>query len=108
MVEATANSSIDYQTVLNIILGILTVYLAIRNFMITVKKENQRESQEMTEVRVQLNQVMILLQDLQKDVRSSNADFRILSERVVKIETKLEATVAALEEIKKERENGKS
>lgn len=100
-------NSLDFQTILNILLGILTVYLAIRNFLITVKKENQRESQEMTEIRVQLNQVMGLLRDLQKDVRSSNADFRILSERVVKIETKLEATVAALEEIKKEQANGK-
>ena len=105
MVES--GNSMDFQTILNILLGILTVYLAIRNFLITVKKENQRESQEMTEIRVQLNQVMGLLRDLQKDVRSSNADFRILSERVVKIETKLEATVAALEEIKKEQANGK-
>ena len=105
MVES--GNSIDFQTILNILLGILTVYLAIRNLLITVKKENQRESQEMTEIRVQLNQVMSMLQDLQRDVRSSNADFRTLSERVVKIETKLEATVATLEAIKKEQANGK-
>ena len=90
----------DTQTVLNIILSFLTVYLALRNFVLTSKKDTRRESQEMTEIRVQLTQVMSLLKDLQKDVRTSTADFRALSDRVLIIETKLENTIADLVKMK--------
>lgn len=88
------------QTILNIILSAATVYLAIRNFALTTKKENQRESQEMTEIRVQLDQVMGMLRDMQKDFRTSTADFRALSERVIKLETKLEAAFTRIDELK--------
>lgn len=96
----------DNQTALNIFLSFVTVYLAIKNFSLTSKKDVQRESQEMTEIRVQLSQVMGLLRDLQKDVRTSTADFRALSDRVLIIETKLESTI---EELHKHKEiiNGK-
>ena len=97
----------DGQTTLNIILGLATLYLGIQNFQITRKKEEQRESREMTEIQVQLQQVMGMLRDVQKDIRSSTADFRALSERVVKLETKLENAFTQIEELKKERENGK-
>ena len=80
---------VEIQTVLNIFLSIITVYLAIRNFVLTSRKDIQRESQEMTEIRVQLSQVMDVLHDLQKDVRTSTADFRKLSDRVLILETKL-------------------
>ena len=96
----------DTQTLLNIILSVVTVYLAIKNFLLTAKKDTQRESQEMTEIRVQLSQVMGLLRDLQKDVRTSTADFRALSDRVLIIEERLSATMENLEKIKEEK-NGK-
>ena len=94
------------QTILNIILSITTVYLAVRNFSIDRQKDSKRESEEMTEIRVQLSQVMGLLRDLQKDVRTSTADFRVLSERVVIIETRLSAAFQRIDELKKELTNG--
>lgn len=93
----------DNQTFLNIILSIVTVYLAIRNFVTSSRKDLRRESQEMTEIRVQLQQLMSLLHDLQKDVRTSTADFRLLSERVVIIETNLKTIFLQIEEMKREK-----
>ena len=90
----------DIQTLLNIVLSMITVYLAIRNFVLASKKDTQRESQEMTEIRVQLTQVMGLLRDLQKDVRTSTADFRSLSDRVLIIETKLGSMIDDLAKMK--------
>lgn len=90
----------DTQTALNIILGLLSLWLAYRNFISGARKDTQRESQEMTEIRVQLTQVMSMLRDLQKDVRMSTADFRALSERVVVLETKLDAAFARIDELK--------
>lgn len=90
----------ETQTLLNIILSVITVYLALRNFILTSRKDVQRESEEMTEVRVQLNQVMSLLKDLQKDVRTSTADFRELSDRVLILETKLETAMNELNKLK--------
>lgn len=92
----------DGQTLLNILLALATLYLGIQNFQITRKKEEQRESREMAEIQVQLQQVMGMLRDVQKDIRTSTADFRALSERVVKIETKLDAAFAQIDELKKE------
>ena len=95
----------DTQTLLNIILSLITVYLALRNFVLTSKRNTQRESEEMTEIRVQLTQVMELLHDLQKDVRTSTADFRKLSDRVLILETKLEMAIEELTKMK-EGKNG--
>lgn len=90
------------QTILNIVLSAATVYLAIRNFALTSKKESQRESAEMAEIRTQLAQVMSMLRDLQGDMKSLNA----LTERVVAIETKLSV---ALDRIKKlEEDHGRN
>ena len=97
----------DNQTVLNIVLGIITTYLAIKNFIASGKKDVVRESQEMTEIKVQLSQVMGMLRDMQKDIRTSTADFRALSERVVIIETKVEDAFQRIDELKKGAENGK-
>lgn len=92
----------DNQTLLNIGLALLSAYLAVRNFILASKKDVQRESQEMTEIRVQLSQVMGLLRDLQKDVRTSTADFRALSDRVLIMETKLESAIDDLAKLKGE------
>lgn len=96
----------ENQTILNIVLSLITVYLAVRNFILTQKRDTQRESQEMTEIRVQLSQVMGLLRDLQKDVRTSTADFRALSDRVLIIETKLSSAMETIAAMKEEK-NGK-
>lgn len=96
----------DTQTVLNIILSLITVYLAARNFILTSRKDVQRESQEMAEIHAQLTQVMGLLRDLQKDVRTSTADFRALSDRVLIVETKLAAATETINKMKEEN-NGK-
>lgn len=97
----------DTQTILNIILSCITVYLALRNFVLVSKKDTQRESQEMTEIKVQLSQLMGMMRDIQKDVRTSTADFRALSERVAIIDTKLAAAFTRIDEMKKEIANGK-
>lgn len=93
----------DWRTFLDIILALLAAYLGYRNLTMATKKDTQRESQEMTEIRVQLNNVMGMLRDLQKDMKNVG----VLSERVVKIETKLELAFQQLDEIKKELNNGK-
>jgi len=93
----------DTQTVLNILLSAATVYLAIRNFTLNSKKDTQRESQEMTEIRVQLTQVMGLLRELQRDVRTSTADFRALSDRVLIIEERLSNAMDDLGKLKEEK-----
>lgn len=93
----------DWQTFLNIILALLAAWLAFRNYAMASRKETRRESEEMTEIRVQYNQVMGMLRDLQKDMKSVG----VLSERVVKIETKLELAFQQLDELKKEFNNGK-
>ena len=85
----------DNQTLLNIGLALLSAYLAVRNFILTSKKDVQRESQEMTEIRVQLTQVMGLLRDLQKDMKSVS----VLSERFVAIETRLAEIFSRLEKL---------
>ena len=97
----------DIQTLLNIVLSIITVYLALRNFVLASKKDTQRESQEMTEIKVQLSQLMDMTRDLQKDIRTSNADFRLLSERVAVMDSKLADAFARIDELKKEHSNGK-
>ena len=90
------------QTLLNIGLSMITVYLAIRNFVLTSRKESQRESAEMAEIRTQLSQVMGMLRDMQKDIRTSTADFRELNGRVIIIETRL---TEAFERLKKMEES---
>ena len=93
------------QTILNILLSALSLYLAYRNYILTNKKEQQTETREMTEIRVQLDNVMGMLRDMQKDIRTSTADFRELTGRVIIIETKL---AEAFERLKKlEEPNGK-
>ena len=93
----------DIQTGLNIILGIATLFLGIRNFAVSTKKDTQRESQEMTEIRVQLTQVMSMLRDMQKDIKTSTADFRELTGRVIVIETKLAEVFSRLEKLEEEK-----
>ena len=97
----------DNQTILNVVLGLITAYLAIKNFLSSNKKDVMRESQEMTEIKVQLNQLMSMMHDMQKDIRTSTADFRALSERVVKLETKLEMLSENFESLRKDISNGK-
>ena len=96
--------TMDTQTVLNIILSIITVYLAARNFILTSRKDVQRESQEMAEIHAQLTQVMGLLRDLQRDVRTSTADFRALSDRVLIVETKLASLKETITKMKEEKD----
>lgn len=97
----------DNQTVLNIVLGIITVYLAVKNFISSNKKDVMRESQEMTEIKVQLNNLMGMMRDMQKDIRTSTADFKSLSERVVALETRLTILSDTFEELRKDMNHGK-
>lgn len=90
----------DNQTLLNIVLGIVTAYLAIRNFISNSRKDVMRESEEMTEIKVQLSQVMSMLREVQKDLRTSTADFRTLSEKVIILETKLNVAFERIDELK--------
>ena len=96
----------DWQTFLTIGLAILAGYLGIKNYQISQRKEDQRESIEMTKVQVQLNQVVGMLRDLQKDAQSTNADFRILLERVVVAEQKLGEVYTRISKL--EEDHGKS
>lgn len=77
------------QTILNIILSVLSLYLAYRNYVLNNRRESNTETREMTEIRVQLDTVMGMLRDMQKDLRDATADYRDLNGRVIVIETKL-------------------
>lgn len=96
----------DNQTILNIILGVVTAYLAVKNFIASSRKDVVRESQEMTEIKVQLSQLMSMMRDMQKDIRTSTADFKSLSERVVALETKLSILSDSFETLRKECNHG--
>ena len=85
----------DIQTILNITLSIITVWLAYRNFVLSNKKDTMRESEEMTEIKVKLGQAMDMLRDLQKEMRSVS----IISERVVVMETKIEGIIDRIEKL---------
>ena len=92
----------DWRTFLDVILALVAAYLGVSNWRLNEKKESQRESAEMAEIRTQLTQVMGLLRDLQKDMKNVT----VLSERVVVIETKLVEIFGRLEKL--EENNGKS
>lgn len=87
------------QTLINVVLSLITVYLAIKNFSLTSHKNTKQESAEWTRIQARLDVVMEMLRDLQKDVRTSTADFRALSDRVLKIEIEFQSM--------KEDKNGK-
>lgn len=91
----------DWQTGLNILLAVLAAILGVKNYQLAQKKEDRRESEEMTEIRVQYNQVMGLLHDLQKEMKNVS----VLSERVVVIETNLAEIYRRIEKL--EVTNGK-
>ncbi len=85
----------DWQTFLNIGLAILAGILGVKNWQMAARREDRRESEEFTEIRVQYNQVMDTLRDLQKDMKSVS----ILSERVVVIETNLQELYRRIEKL---------
>lgn len=91
----------DWQTALNILLAVLAAYLGVKNYQMASRREDRRESEEFTEIRVQYNQVMDTLRDLQKDMKSVS----VLSERVVVIETNLQELYRRIERL--EGQNGK-
>lgn len=87
------------QTILNILLSVLSVYLAYRNYILNNRRDDQTETREMTEVRVQLNQVMEMLRSMQQDIRNTGTEFRELTGRVIAIETKLDEAFARLRKL---------
>ena len=89
---------VDWRTFLDIVLALVAAYLGFNNWQLAQRKESQRESAEMAKIRTQLDQVMGLLRDLQKDMKTVT----VLSERVVVIETKL---IEIFERLKKLEEN---
>lgn len=91
----------DWRTFLDILLAILAAVLAYKNWSMNQRREDRRESEELTEIRVQYNQVMGLLHDLQKEMRNVSA----LSERVIVIETNLDEIYRRIEKL--EGTNGK-
>lgn len=93
----------DWQTTLNVGLALLAGYLGVKNYQMSTRREYQRDSEEMTEIRIQYNQVKDLLRDLQKDMKSVS----ILSERVVGIETKLQEIYRRLCKLEEEN-NGRN
>ena len=89
----------DIQTILNIVLSAITVWLAYRNFFASTRRDTIKESEEMTRIRTQLDQVMDLLRDMQKDIRTSSADLRMLDKQVTVMEMKLEEAFTRLEKL---------
>lgn len=85
----------DWQTFLNILLAILAAVLGVKNWQMAQRREDRRESEEFTEIKVQYSQVMDTLRDLQKDMKSVS----ILSERVVIIETNLQEIYRRIEKL---------
>lgn len=91
----------DWRTFLDILLAVLAGVLAYKNWQMNQRREDRRESEEMTEIRVQYSQVMDMLHDLQKDMKSVS----VLSERVVVIETNISEIYRRIEKL--EGNNGK-
>lgn len=85
----------DWRTFLDILLAILAAVLGYKNWQMAQKREDRRESEEFTEIRVQYNQVMDMLHDLQKDMKSVS----IISERVVVIETNVAEIYRRIEKL---------
>ena len=91
----------DWRTFLDILLAVLAGVLAYKNWQMNQRREDRRESEEMTEIRVQYSQVMDMLHDLQKDMKRVS----VLSERVVVIETNISEIYRRIEKL--EGNNGK-
>lgn len=85
----------DWRTFLDILLAILAAVLGYKNWQMAQKREDRRESEEFTEIRVQYSQVMDMLHDLQKDMKSVS----IISERVVVIETNIAEIYRRIEKL---------
>ncbi len=85
----------DWRTFLDILLAILAAVFGYKNWQMAQKREDRRESEEFTEIRVQYNQVMDMLHDLQKDMKSVS----IISERVVVIETNVAEIYRRIEKL---------
>ena len=91
----------DWRTFLDILLAVLARVLAYKNWQMNQRREDRRESEEMTEIRVQYSQVMDMLHDLQKDMKSVS----VLSERMVVSETNISEIYRRIEKL--EGNNGK-
>ena len=85
----------DWRTFLEILLAVLAGVLAYKNWQMTQRREDRRESEEMTEIRVQYSQMKDMLHDLQKDMRTLSA----LSEQVVVIKTNVAEIYRRLEKL---------
>ena len=91
----------DWRTFLDILLAVLAAILGYKNWQMNQRREDRRESEEFTEIRVQYNQVMDMLHDLQKDMKNVS----VISERVVVIETNVAEIYRRIEKL--EGSNGK-
>jgi hypothetical protein len=91
---------VEWRTYLDIGLALLAGYLAVQNYHMSQRKDIQRESQEMTEIRVQYKQVMDILHDLQRDIRTYTTDFKALSEKVAILEEKMKTAFVRIDELK--------
>ena len=85
----------DWRTFLDILLAIIAALLGYKNWQMTQRREDRRESEELTEIRVQYSQVMTLLHDLQKEMKNVSQ----LTERVIKIETNLDEIYRRIEKM---------
>lgn len=85
----------DWRTFLDVLLAIVAGILGYKNWQMNQKREDRRESEELTEIRVQYNNVMGLLHDLQKEMRNVS----VLSERVVVIETNMAEIYRRIEKL---------
>lgn len=85
----------DWRTFLDIVLAILAAILGYKNWQMNQRREDRRDSEEFTEIKVQYSQVMDTLRDLQKDMRALSA----LSERVIKIETNVSEIYRRIEKV---------
>lgn len=85
----------DWRTFLDIILALVAAYLGVKNWQMNQRREDRRDSEEFTEIKVQYSQVLDTLRDLQKDMKSVS----VLSERVIKIETNLSEIYRRIEKL---------
>lgn len=85
----------DWRTFLDILLAIIAALLGYKNWQMSQRREDRRESEELTEIRVQYSQVMTLLHDLQKEMKNVSQ----LTERVIKIETNLDEIYRRIEKM---------
>lgn len=96
----------NWQTILNILLSISTIYFGYKSMTRNCQKDNIEDINERAEMRVSLRTIDNKLDDIQKNIRNSNSDLRTLTERVIVLEQSVKQAHKRLDNMKGEDHGG--